>query len=492
MTLVGILAMLCIAAALAWPLRGTTLWPIALPIALAFSEAGFVQTSDLAIQIPLFPVALRWLDIVFGALVVAWLLVRRLSSAETASPLPVGVDVAALTAWLAIVVIALPLAWIDGGAIKLGISWILLPYCYVPLSTAMLYDVLRRTTRAAMWTLLRSLSVVVSVVAAFYMLHMLGWSVYDLAGVNSTYSSVGEVRRDTLTFPYWAYLTIPFLLWSERIRVVDACMIVLQITAVATSVTRSLILGCFLAVAFVMVSRLAVGRRPLQPLVPVSIGIAAFAVLESFVPEFVSRRAGVVLSRFDELSAGVGSVPTIAYRLGVGARISSLLKGWSLWMGPGFSDVAQLQTRVNLGKYILSDSLWTVILFYFGAIGVAIVGLTLMVGVGEGVLAVRREREEPLALAAVGTAALLWLIARTVASSEIMEFNPMVCALVLALIMLEARDAWSTSPEVRRLLLERGEARTLPEWLPQGPMLKVALVALAVVAEIAIGRAVAR
>jgi hypothetical protein len=492
LSFVGALAMLCIVAALAWPLRRTTLWPIALPIALTFAESGFVQEWGLLIRVPGFPVPLRWLDIVFGSLVVAWLLVRRLSPREIEAPVPLGVDVALLVAWLCVVAISLPLAWLDEGSVKLGISWTILPYLYIPLGAIVLYDMLQRSDRTAMWTLLRSLSVVVSVLAGFYVLHMLGRSIYDLAGINSTYWQQGEFRRDMLTFPVWACLTIPFLLWSERIGVVEGSMLVVQLAAVAVSSTRSLVLACGLAIAFVVAARIAARRRPFQPLVPVGIGITVYGLLAWLAPAFVARRTDAILSRFDELSGGGASVPNLVYRLGVGERVSSLLGNQALWTGVGFSDSAGYQARASLSGLTLGDSLWPVILLRFGVIGMTIVGFTLVAGVATGLVAAWRRRREPLSLAVVGAAALLWLAARTVASAEIFEFAPLALALPTALVMVEARDAWSTSSHVQPLWFGRGEGLPLFGASPRGRAFKLGLLALVVVAEIAVGWVVAR
>jgi hypothetical protein len=491
-TIVGFVAMGCIAAALAWPLRGTTLWPIALPIALAFGEAGFVQTWDLQVNVSWFPVPFHWLDIVFGALVVAWLLVRRLSSSGSALPVSAGLDVGVLTAWLVMVAIAVPLAWIDGGAVKLGILWTALPYAYIPLSCILIYDILRRTNRAAMWALLQSLSVVTSVLAVFYILHMLGWSVYDAAGVNSTYSNVAGVRRDILTFPIWSCVTVPFLLWSERIRVAQGVMIVLQVAAVAVSVTRSLVLSCVFAIVLLVALRVIAVRRPLQPLVPLSVGAVALGASALFVPGLVSRTVGSLLSRFGELSGGVGSVTNVASRLNVTERVSSFLHGWTLWTGAGFSDAAVAQSQTNMGHLLVADSLWSLVLLGLGLLGAAAVAVALTVGLWSGIVATFRQRAEPLALGAVGAAALLWLIARTPASSEILITYPIVCAFALALVMVEVRSAWSTSSEALKLVFGREAAPVLPDWLPNDARFKAALVVLAVVAEVAIGRAIAR
>ena len=492
MTLVGVLAMGCIAAALAWPLRGTTLWPIALPVALAFGEAGFVQTWDLQVNVSWSPVPFHWLDIVFVTLVVAWLLVRRLSSRGSASPLSAGPDVWILVAWLTMVAIAVPLAWIDGGAIKLGILWTALPYAYIPLSCILIYDILRRSNRVAMWALLRRLSLITSVLAVFYILHMLGWSLYDAAGVNSTYSNVAGVRRDILTFPIWSCVTVPFLLWSERIRVAEGLMLVLQVAAVAVSVTRSLVLSCVFAIVLLVALRLIAERRPLQSLVPLGVGAVVFGASAAFVPGLVSRTADSLLSRFGELSGGVGSVTNVASRLNVTDRVSSFLHGWTLWMGAGFSDAAVAQSQTNMGHLLVADSLWSLVLLGLGLLGTALVALALAVGLGSGIVAARRQRGEPLALAAVGATTLLWLIARTPASSEILITYPIVCAFALALVMVEVRSAWSTAPEALRLLFGRDATPVLPAWLPSDARFKGALVVLAIVAEVAIGRAIAR
>lgn len=492
MTLVGYVAMACIIAVLAWPLRGTTLWPLALPIALAFGEAGFVQTWDLQVQLPGFPVPLSWLDIVFVALLVAWLLVRRVSRPPKVLAARGHWHAAPLVAWLVMVALAVPLAWIDGGAIKLGISWSVLAYAYVPLSVAILWDVLRRTDRAALWVLLRSLSVVVSVLAVFYTFHMLGLSLYDLAGVNSTYSGVGEVRRDVLTFPVWACVTVPFLLWRERIRLVDGLMIVVQCIAVAMSLTRSLVLALGLAFLLLVVWRVAANRRPFQPLVVAAVGAASFTVLLWTVPAFVARAVDLLSSRFDELAAGVASVPNVVSRLDVGTRISSFLSGWGLWMGAGFSDAAIAQTQANVGRQLVADSLWSLILLRFGVIGVVVIAATLAMGVGTGLVAALKRRREPLAIAVVVAAALAWLCVRTAASSEIVANYPVVCAFLLAIVLVEERGAWSDSREVRRLLFDGGDTPSLPDWVPRSGALKAMALVLLVVVEITLGRAIAR
>jgi hypothetical protein len=491
-TLLGAFAMLCIAAAIGWPLRGTTLWPLAIPVALAFGEAGFVQTWNLSVAVPGIPVPLGWRDVVFIALVVAWLLVRRLSPPGKPSPRLVHWDMVPLAAWLALVGISIPLAWIDGGAIKLGIALAVFAYAYVPLCFVFLWDILRRTDRATMWKMLRSLSVIVSALALLYVFHMLGLSVYDAAGVNSTYSVGDGIRRDILTFPVWACITVPFLLWSERISVVEGGMVAVQAAAVAMSMTRSVVLGFALAVLLVVVARFVVRRRPLQPLVPAAVGLAGFGVLAASVPQQVDRIVGALTSRFDELSAGVSSVSTVASRLGVGARVSNFLSGWSLWMGAGFSDAAVSQSQAGLGRLLVEDSLWSVVLLYFGIIGAVVVAGTLVVGVVAGAFAAFNRRAEPLSLAIVGTAALAWLFARTAASSEILTYYPIVCAFVLALITVEARDAWSTSPYARRLLLERDDAPTLPVWARNSTLLKAGAIAVVVGIEIVVGRAMAR
>ena len=161
-------------------------------------------------------------------------------------------------------------------------------------------------------------------------------------------------------------------------------------------------------------------------------------------------------------------------------------------MGAGFSGAAVAQTQANFGRLLVEDSLWSAILLHFGILGVAVVAVTLAVGIGTGVLAALRRRTEPLALAAVGAAALVWLFARTAASAEIMMNYPLVCAFLLALVTVEARDAWSASQGVERLLLGRGDAPALPERMRRSVLFKAAAVALAVVVEIAIGRVIAR
>jgi hypothetical protein len=490
-TVAGLVVMSVIAGTLAWSLRRTALWPLALPIALAFGESGFVQTWDFLVQLPVFPVPITWLDIMFVALVIAWLLVRRVAPKPKDPPSLWGFSAAPLAAWLAVVALAVPLAWIDGGVIKFGIAWIVLSYAYIPLSAVIVYDILRRSDRSAVWALLRSLSVIVSVLAVFYTLHMLGWSLYDLAGVNSTYTAVGEVRRDILTFPVWACITVPFLLWSERISLAEGCMIVVQIVAVAMSLTRSLVLACLFAIVFVVVARIAARRRPLQPLVPVSIGGVAFGVLAWSVPGFVTRTAELLLSRFDELAAGVTSVSTITQRLGVGERVSNFLSGWGMWMGAGFSDEALARSEASLGRLLVADSLWSIVLLNFGIIGAVIVALTLATGIAAGIRAAFKRRSEPLSLAIVATAALIWLSSRTIASSEIVTFCPLVCGFVIALVIAEVRGAWAAPQAVHGLLLGRDDAPALPGWLPRGVAIGVAL-AFVVLVEIVIGWVVAR
>jgi hypothetical protein len=491
-TPIGIVAMLCIAGAIAWPLRGTTLWPLALPVALALGESGFVQTWNLSIDIPGIPVPLLWTDVVFGSLVAAWLFVRRISPPSKPVPRLVHADMIPLAAWLALVVLAVPLAWIDGGAVKLGITWVVFSYSYVPLSFVLIWDVMRRTDRTAMWAMMRSLSVVVSVLSVFYVLHMLGLSVYDAAGINSTYYFADGVRRDILTFPVWACLTVPFIMWSERIRLAEGAMLVAQAAAVAVSMTRSLVLSCGLAIVLVVLARFPIRRRPMQPLVPVGVGLAGLGVLGLVMPGAIGRVLDPLVSRFDELSAGVGSVDTVAQRLGVGQRVSSFLSGWSLWMGAGFSDTALSQSQANLGQLLVADSLWSIVLLHFGIVGAAVVGATLAVGLGMGAFAAYLRRAEAFSLAIVATAALAWLTARTVASSEIVMYYPIVCAFVLALVAMEARDAWSGTPGVRGLLFERGEAPLLPAWIWNNALVRVAVVVAVVVVEILIGRAMGK
>jgi hypothetical protein len=274
--------------------------------------------------------------------------------------------------------------------------------------------------------------------------------------------------------------------------VVEGSMIVVQVAAVAVSVTRSLVLSCVLAIVLLVALRLAAGRRPLQPLVPLGVGAVAFGALALFVPGLVSRVVGSLLSRFSELSAGVASVTNVASRLNVTERVSSFLHGWTLWMGAGFSDSAVAQSQTNMGHLLVADSLWSLVLLGLGLLGMAVVGLALAVGLGAGVIATRRQRGEPLALAAVGAAMLLWLIARTPASSEILITYPIVCAFALALVMVEVRGAWSTCPEVLGLVFGRDATPVLPDWLPRDVRFRSALIVLVVVAEITIGRAIAR
>jgi hypothetical protein len=487
-TLVGVLAMTCIAVAIAWPLRGTDLWPLALPLALALGESGFVQTWNLSIDLPGVPVPIGWTDIVFASLVMAWLLVRRISPVGKPAPRLVHADLIPLAAWLALVAIAVPLAWIDGGAVKIGIAWTVFSYSYVPLCFVLMWDVLRRTSRAAMWRMLRTLSAVVTVLGAVYILHMLGLSLYDAAGVNSTYYFADGIRRDILTFPVWACVTAPFLLWSERIRLMEGAMLVVQAVAVAVSMTRSLVLSLALAALMVVVARVVYRRRPLQPLVPAGVALAGLGGLAVVMPGAISRVLDPLASRFDELSAGVGSVSTIGQRLAVGQRVSSFLSGWSLWMGEGFSDSAVAKSQNNLAQLLIADSLWSVVLLHFGIIGAAVVGATLAVGLGAGVVATHLRRAEPFSMAIVGTAALAWLAARTVASSEIIVNYPIVLAFVLALVTIEARDAWSDVAGARPMLFERGDAPVMPQWMRTSVLVKLVALAVVIAVEIVLGR----
>ena len=489
--LTGLFVMLSIAAVLAWPLRRTTLWPLALPIALAFGEAGFVQTWDMQVEVPYFPFTLRWPDIVFGALVIAWLLVRRLSPPQGGSRWAIGVDEGVVIAWLVMAAVAILLSWIDEGRIMPWITRDVLYYCYVPLGLVILQSVFRRTGREAVFVLLRSLSVVVSALSIVYILHMSGWSLYDRAGVQSSYSALGEVRRDSLTFPVWACVTLPFLLWSERIGIVESVMILLQSAALAASLTRSFVLAGVLAVLLVAVLRVVNRRRPTTLLVPIGFGIAFVGGLSWWAPESLRQSGRLLMSRFDELSRGVASVPNVVERLAVGERVSSFLRGWTLLMGAGFSEAARRQTDLNLGHLLVYDSLWSLVLLTFGIVGAVVVAATLLIGLLQGVSVAFRQRREPLSLAAVGAAALLWLIARTPASSEILSFYPMVCAFAFALVTVEAHSAWSASREVRPLLPDRREADMMLAHLPQGSAFRAMLAVLALTALVLIGRVVA-
>jgi hypothetical protein len=242
----------------------------------------------------------------------------------------------------------------------------------------------------------------------------------------------------------------------------------------------------------VALGRIATRRRPLQPLVPVAVGLAGLGTLAIAAPRALGRIVDPLLSRFDELAAGVTSVATMTQRLGVGERVSSFLSGWSLWMGAGFSDAALAQSRANIGSLLVADSLWSLVLLHFGVIGAIVVGVTLAVGLGAGVLATYRRRAQPMSLAIVGTAGLAWLVARTAASSEILTNYPIVCALVLALVMVEARDAWAKAPDARRLLLDRDDAPVLPSWARGNVLLTGGAIAILIVIEIVIGRMMAR
>lgn len=487
MTLAGFTAMLLIFSTLAHATRGTTAWPLALPITLAFGEAGFVQTWDFVAYLPGLPLPIKWLDIVFGATLVAWLMVRRLSAEEVTGG-GLGIDTVVIGAWLLLVAIAVPMAWLDGGALKLGIAWVVLPYSYLPLAAAMLYGVFIRVPRSAVWRLLRALSVVVTVLGGIYVFHMLGPSLYDLAGISSTYSLSEGIRRDSLTFPVWICLTLPFLLWSEHIGVPEGVMIAVQLAAVVASVTRSLVIACVAAIVMLAFSRIVMKRGPQELLVPALLSGLGAAVVGWSATSLGARTADVLMFRFAELSGGLSSVPNLVARLRVGESVTGVLGSRSLWMGVGFSDAAIQRAQTLLGQAIVADSLWSVVLLNFGVVGAVVVAAILLVGIGTGVRTMWFHRSEPLALGAVGTAAMIWLSGRTVASSEILAFYPVVCAFALAVIAVEKRDAWSRSDTVLPLAFGRDTGSVVPAWFPHGVSGRTLAIVVGVVLEILLGR----
>ena len=427
-------------------LRTNPLVLVGIPLTLALGEAGFMRTWQFSMRVPLFPYALEWPDIVFGALGVAWVYVRQ--KRPEAQSLKWSVDLGVALFLLGLMFLYVPMAWLDDQALKLGVFWAVHKFVYFPLSIFVWLDLFRRVTREETDRLLETMAFVTVPFAGLYTLSSVGVPIFPDIIWSPTFIGSAVIVRDFLTFPIWTRFALAYFLTRPRQTVISLASIGILSSAIVLSYTRSWVIPALVLFGIAAFYIIAIRRQftfaitriasiavvlagvasALLMLFPENLTYAFDRVVEIQTQGFYSGNVLARTSVFDEINAYVLSADPI--------------------FGAGFGEQKGAEAAVLSQTYLVGDMMWTVILLVMGWIGITAFGILFAIfGLRAFWIMLDAHNEMRARFGAIFFMVISWDVIRVFASAEYLQLQQTSSALGFALIAIEARRLWAENPK---------------------------------------------
>ena len=248
-------------------------------------------------------------------------------------------------------------------------------FCLV-LGYLLLRGIASHATRAETLEFLEMVVLANTAAAALFFIHQgLHVSIYNYGEYLSTTFAGQRITR-TFTFaPQYSLLALGFVLGRRKWTPKLIAVLVVTMLAILVSYTRSLLIAAVIALVLAIVvqevSRPDVSRFVRRSVAILASAFGAFAIFALARP--VDYR--FLLSRLSEFTSGKGKsdIGTWQIRMHHFAIVEKVVARSDLWFGLGYKPSPSIST-FNFNAWT-SDMAWVPILYYFGVIGLALVGV---------------------------------------------------------------------------------------------------------------------
>ena len=425
-----------------WRLRSARLAWLAGFVVATCAGAAYLPSDTFSLALPGLGIPLRWADVCFFALTVAWIAIR----AEHRRPAPLILTVGgmSLVLWVAWVGLQVPLAWVDDGAVKLGVPLAMRYWLYVPLGAFMLVDIFRRRTRSEAAAFMDVVGAVAVFLGVLYVCSALGLPVYPSSKLLLQQTEVGSITRGYITFCYWTVVAVPWYAAKSRMTIWSVLALAVLATTAVLSYSRGLVISLTLAglVAAVLPAMAhGSGAKMARRFAAAVVVVALLGTLAVLVAPQNVKYVGI---RFGSAFVERGATPSMQQsRVGAFASVSRSLGMQGRLTGLGFSRKGAATIEALSGRLILGDSLWTVTNAQLGFLGVTVLACCVGAFVLTGISAVRASWHSDMRIEAAMLAAIVGVAMRTFSGSEWVIGAPVASGLVLALLMASRQKAWA-------------------------------------------------
>jgi len=412
-------------------LRRTPFMLASVPLFFSLGEAGFIKAYAISLHIPLF-YALNFQDISIFLLIIAVIYATR--NWSTLQKIPKCRLMSIFKVYLFVIMSYVPLAWLTD--MKLTFGTIIIPriYLYLPLSVFLWLRLFKYCHISHLNKLFHTLLNVSFVGAILYSLSSVGLPIFPYTGWTSGLG-FGTITRDFLTFPPYLLIALGYILFTSnsKLQKYKIMYIFVFSLAVLLSYTRSWILAFLLSVSITLLFNRGKGVKGILLLLVLPV---IFYASFRFIRQYTPNNADFLLSRFSDVSTS--ALPNNAESrvdgfLAIHQHISSI----SLITGVGYSlQNSTAFSQLSLKGIFLADSLWTLLLFRFGYLGVILITTIFVMSLVYSftILHSTTYSSVPQFLK-LSTVASIWIIARSTASSELFWY-PVIYGLVFATLIL--------------------------------------------------------
>ncbi len=404
----------------------------------------FIRTYLFAFRIPVLPIEIGKEDLLVILLVLAWLYVRqKRPNRQRLSP---NLDVMATGLLLGLLLVQLPLGWINAQALNLGAVLGSKQYFYFPLSFFVWGDILRRFTRDEVWQFLSTLSLLTISLMVLYGLSAIGFDVYPQAPYQTMIVGSSKVVRDFLTFPYWTKLAIAFWLvqFSQRKAGLHS-ILALGVLAAGTllSLTRSYVfpLGVIIAIAgSYSALKLRGVYRLRNQIVMVVAGIGVIVLLSLYAPANIAFLA----ERVGELHTQGISGSSLGARFQIFGKLDNFIGQADPVFGVGFTKTNTLDIKLAPVTF-WGDMMWLSILVRLGWTGTIALATVLMIALWNSFALMLKHDSSRSQMGLLLFMVMVWDVGRTFTSEGYLWFTA-ASTLPLAMIAVEKHNLWAENP----------------------------------------------
>ena len=352
---------------MAWLLRHTKLFLLAIPIVMSMKESAFIGASHFSFYLPGLPVAINYDIFLLFVLTVTVILIKHQSKSVHAVRRCVKGDLILklVKIFIAFSVIQVLIFWVGNMNLQLGLLFTLLSYLFPFLSILLWLQIMCLSTDKEVLVLINSITLITVILGILYVLNSSGLEIYPFEIYRELSFQAKTIIRDFSTIPPWLSLSLATLLVRDNLR--SGLGLLILVTVIIFTYTRSILLSfvtIFIVYSFIINNYKKLLKRYIVLAFLFSI---FFFVFGDKLVDDIDYLSG----RFDDVSDT--GIPESS----LGKRLDTIDY---LFSNPSLSAVI-FGMRANIHEYgtgfdysdaptsISGDSTWSSIIYYGGIIG---------------------------------------------------------------------------------------------------------------------------
>ena len=352
---------------MAWLLRRTKLFLLAIPIVMSMKESAFIDAYHFLLRFPGLPVALNYDTLLLIVLTIAYILFKHQSKSSYSMRRRIkgGLTLKLIIIFIAYSFIQVLIYWVGNMNLQLGLLFSLLSTLFPFLTILLWLQIMRFSTDEDLLVLINSITLISVILGILYILNSSGLEIYPFETYWEFSTQTVTIIRDFNTIPPWLSLSFATLLIRNDLR--SGLGLVILVIVVIFTYTRSILLsyaGMFVVYLFIVSNYKKILKK-------YTVLAFLFAIFFFIFGDKLADNIDFFGGRFDEVSDTGIEESSFGKRLDT---IEYLFDNPSL-MAIIFGKRANVQEYDTGFDYsgaptsIYADSTWSNIIYFSGIVG---------------------------------------------------------------------------------------------------------------------------